>query len=45
MFDSAILDVAFGLVFLYLLLSLITSAVNELIEAWLKMRAVDLERN
>ena len=44
MFNSAILDVAIGLVFVYLLLSLICSAVNELIEARLKMRASALER-
>ena len=44
MFNSGILDVAVGLVFLYLLLSLICSAVNELIEAKLRMRAKDLEQ-
>jgi len=43
MFGSAILDVAIGMVFLYLLLSLICSAVNEMIEAWLKNRSNDLE--
>ena len=44
MFGSPILDVAIGLIFLYLLLSLISSAVNELIEGWLKNRAKDLEK-
>lgn len=44
MFGSAILDVTIGLLFLYLLLSLLCSAVGELIEAWLKRRATDLER-
>jgi hypothetical protein len=44
MFGSPILDVAIGLVFLYLLLSLIASAVNELIEGLLKNRAKDLEK-
>jgi hypothetical protein len=43
MFGSAILDVAIGMVFLYLLLSLLCSAVNEMIEAWLKNRSNDLE--
>ncbi len=43
MFGSAILDVAIGMIFLYLLLSLICSAVNEMIEAWLKNRSNDLE--
>jgi hypothetical protein len=44
MFGSEILDVAIGLIFVYLLLSLICSAANEMIEAWLKNRASDLER-
>lgn len=44
MFGSPILDVAVGLVFLYLLLSLIGSAVNELLETLLKNRSKDLER-
>ncbi|MDB5027834.1 MAG: hypothetical protein JWO66_1523 [Candidatus Eremiobacteraeota bacterium] len=44
MFGSSILDVATGVVFLFLLLSLICSAVNELIEGYLKNRAADLER-
>lgn len=44
MFNSGILDVAIGLIFIYLLLSLIASAANEMIERWLKNRASDLER-
>ena len=44
MFNSAILDVAIGMIFIYLLLSLITSAANEVIELGLKNRAADLER-
>jgi hypothetical protein len=44
MFNSGILDVALGLTFIYLLLSLVCTAMNEIIEAKLKMRAVDLER-
>jgi hypothetical protein len=44
MFNSGILDVAIGLIFVYLLLSLVCTAINEMIEARLKMRAVDLER-
>jgi hypothetical protein len=44
MFNSAILDVAIGMIFVYLLLSLICSAANEVIEAWLRNRATDLER-
>jgi hypothetical protein len=44
MFNSTILDVAIGMVFVYLLLSLICSAAHELGEYWLKKRASDLER-
>jgi hypothetical protein len=44
MFGSAILDVAIGLVFVFLLVSLICTAVREAIEAWLKSRATYLER-
>jgi hypothetical protein len=39
------LDVVIGLVFVYLLLSLVCSAVSELIETVLKYRASDLERS
>ena len=38
MFNSGILDVAIGVVFVYLLLSLIVTAANELIAAVFKMR-------
>src|SRR5256885_11019172 len=44
MFNTAILDVTIGMIFVYLLLSLICSAANEVIELRLKNRAVDLER-
>ena len=44
MFGSQVLEVAMGLVLLYLLLSLICSSIREGIEAWQKTRAVDLER-
>jgi hypothetical protein len=44
MLGSAVLDVAIGMIFVYLLLSLICSAVNEFIEAGLKNRAKDLEK-
>jgi len=44
MFNSAILDVAIGMVFVYLLLSLLCSAAQEMGEYWLKKRASDLER-
>jgi hypothetical protein len=43
MFNSGILDVVIGLIFVYLTLSLIVTAVNEFIEALLKKRASDLE--
>jgi hypothetical protein len=44
MFGSEILDVAIGLVLIFLLLSLICSSAREAIEAVLKDRAGDLER-
>lgn len=44
MFGSEILEIALGLTFIYLLLSLIASAVTEVIEAFRKKRASDLER-
>jgi hypothetical protein len=43
-FGSNILDIAIGMVFFYLLLSLICSAVNELLEGLLKYRGSDLEK-
>lgn len=39
MFGSTVLEVAIGMVFIYLLLSLLCSAMSELIEAQLKFRA------
>jgi hypothetical protein len=44
MFNSTILDVAIGMIFVYLLLSLLCSAANEIVELFLKKRASDLER-
>ncbi len=44
MFGSTILDVAVGLAFVFLLLSLIASALREAVECWMKSRAVHLER-
>jgi hypothetical protein len=44
MFGSNILDIAIGLVFLFLLLSILCSAANELLEGMLKKRAKDLEK-
>ncbi|MFO1430248.1 MAG: hypothetical protein U1F76_08930 [Candidatus Competibacteraceae bacterium] len=44
MFGSEMLDIIISLIFVYLLLSLICSALREGIETWLKQRAVYLER-
>lgn len=44
MFGSVILDVAIGIIFVYILISLICSAIRESIEAFLKTRAAYLER-
>jgi hypothetical protein len=44
MFGSNLLEVAIGVVFIYLLVSLACSAANEMVEGWLKNRATDLER-
>lgn len=44
MFGSQVVDVAIGMVFVYLLLSLVCSAANELIETILKNRAKQLEK-
>ena len=44
MFNSNVIDVAIGLVFVFLLLSLICSAANEILESFLKQRASNLER-
>jgi len=44
MFGSAILEVGIGLVLVFLLVSLILTAVRETIEGWFRTRARDLER-
>ncbi len=44
LFGSTLLEVAIGVVFVYLLVSLLCSALNELIEALLKYRAKYLKR-
>lgn len=44
MLGSSIIDIAIGLIFVYLLLSLICSAGNEVIESYSKKRAKDLEK-
>jgi len=44
MFNSTIIDVAIGMIFIYLLVSLMCSSANEIIELMLKKRAIDLER-
>lgn len=44
MFGSTILEVAIGLVLVYLLLSLICSALQESLEGWFKVRATHLEQ-
>lgn len=44
MLGSSALDIAIGLVFVYLTVSLLSSAINELIENQLKNRSKDLER-
>ncbi|HEV7518661.1 MAG TPA: hypothetical protein VGR07_20385, partial [Thermoanaerobaculia bacterium] len=42
MFGSAILDVAIGLIFVYLIVSLMVTAVTELISSWRRWRAATL---
>ncbi|MEJ7811466.1 MAG: hypothetical protein WKG32_13725 [Gemmatimonadaceae bacterium] len=42
MFGLPILDIAIGLIFVYLLLALVCTAVNELFAGWLNLRAKDL---
>jgi hypothetical protein len=44
MFGSDILDIVIGMVFIFLLLSLVCSALKEFLEALVKNRARDLER-
>ena len=43
MFGSEILEVAIGIIFIYILVSIICSAVREGIETWLKTRSAYLE--
>jgi hypothetical protein len=43
MFNSSVLDIAIGLVLVYLLISVVLTSVSEAIEAILKSRAADLE--
>lgn len=44
MFGSKILEVAIGIIFIYILISTICSTIREGVEAWLKTRAAYLER-
>jgi hypothetical protein len=44
MFNSSVLDIAIGLVLVYLLISVVLTSVSEAIEGMLKSRAADLER-
>ncbi len=44
MFGSAILDVGIGLVLVFLLVSLILTAVREVVETWMRSRSGDLVR-
>ena len=44
MLGLEMLDVAIGMIFIFLLLSLICTAINEFIESFIKLRAVDLEQ-
>ena len=43
MLNSSILDIALGMVFLFVLVSLLCSAVNEMIAQFIRMRAKNLE--
>lgn len=44
MFGSSVLDIAIGLTFFFLLISLVCSAITEIFESVLKNRATELER-
>lgn len=44
MFGSQILEIVIGMMLIYLLFSLLMTALREIIEAFMKTRAVDLER-
>ncbi|MBI4786253.1 MAG: hypothetical protein HY782_04310 [Chloroflexi bacterium] len=43
MFGSTMIDVAIGLVFIFFILSMIASHINEMIAGWMKWRAKDLQ--
>ncbi|OQW40431.1 MAG: hypothetical protein A4S08_04365 [Proteobacteria bacterium SG_bin4] len=43
MLNSSILDIALGMVFLFVLISLLCSAINEILAQFLRMRAKNLE--
>jgi hypothetical protein len=43
MLSSGILEVAMGVIFVFMLVSLLCSAVREGLEAWMKTRAAYLE--
>ena len=43
-FGSTLLEVAIGVIFVFLLVSMLCSAISELLEAFLKNRAKDLEK-
>ena len=42
MFGSAILDVAIGMIFIYLLMALVVTSLSELIASWLRWRSKNL---
>ena len=44
MFGSVVLDVAIGMAFVYLLLSLIASVVQEMLSAFMQLRSANLEK-
>ena len=44
MFGSDVLDVGIGMALLFLMMSLIATAVREAIESWMKSRSTDLEK-
>ena len=44
MFESDVLDIAIGMVLIFLMMSIIMTAVQEALEGWLKTRATHLER-
>ena len=44
MFGSQVIDVALGLVLVFLFISIVLTAVQEMIEAWMRSRAGDLNR-